>query len=786
MPSGEKQELFAAWRSFFERIADRAPVVMVFGDLHWADLGLMDFIEHLLTWAKTHPILVVALARPELLERRAGWGTAVRNATTVTLEPLSPEPMRELLHGLVPGLPDDAVAAIVDRSEGIPLYAVETVRMLLDAGQLRAEGDAYVVTGPLTDLQVPETLRALVAARLDANDPADRALLTDAAVLGQSFTLAGLAGMTGRDEAELEAALDRLVKRELLLRDDDPRSPERGQYRFLQAVVREVAYESLAKKDRRAKHLAVARHLESLGDDELAGVLASHYLEAYRASPDGPEADALAAQARIALRAAADRAASLHSHASAVHYLEDAITVTTDAGERAALHERAAESAGAVKTNDGVPHADRAAELYREAGDAEGALRATVLSVRLGLLLGRGSDAVAALESALAQTPNDAPGWAAAEGELARAYMLTARFEDAVATADRALAAIGSRRLPQLTADILVTRGTAVQSRLDEAEAILRGAVALADKTGHVLTILRARNNLFTTLDGEITYPELIQLCHETADLARRGGDARFLSQMWLSIADAHLATGEWAECEAALAEAGAMDLDSFRMTWYLSTSSILQSLRGQFDQAEAAISRAETLRGGADTFHYSVKIGRDAFRHLARGEIEEAVQLAMTAATAHTLDYGPSVVAAAALAPRDPGRAAELIPTLDELPQTRLVDAARHQVAAEVATAAGRWDEARAEFRPAIAGYGALGHLLYRSLAGLQFDAYLGQRFEDARQAGVDAEEFFASGGATSFVEHYRGVFTVPPAPPLTASVAPKAALPVDAEQHV
>ena len=226
----------------------------------------MDFIEHLLDLGP-----VVARSSWSRWPGPSCWNAAPdggpRSATprTVTLEPLPPEPMRELLHGLAPGLPDEAVKAIVDRSEGIPLYAVETVRMLLDTAQLRQEGDAYVLAGPLTDLQVPETLRALVAARLDANDPPDRALLTDAAVLGQSFTLAGLAGMTGRGEADLEAALDRLVRRELLLRDDDPRSPERGQYRFLQAVVREVAYDSLAKKDRRAKHVAAARHLESLG-----------------------------------------------------------------------------------------------------------------------------------------------------------------------------------------------------------------------------------------------------------------------------------------------------------------------------------------------------------------------------------------------------------------------------------------------------------------------------------------------------------------------------------------
>ncbi|HET9497003.1 MAG TPA: adenylate/guanylate cyclase domain-containing protein, partial [Candidatus Limnocylindria bacterium] len=333
MPAGQREELFAAWRTFFERIADRDPVIMVFKDLHWADAGLLEFIEHLLTWSRTHPIYVLAVTRPDLLERHPGWGSGVRNATTIALEPLADDAMGELLHGLVPGLPGDAVAAIVARAEGVPLYAVETVRMLIDRGLLvQAEG-GYTLEGPIDRLAVPETLHALVAARIDANDPEDRSLLADGAVLGQSFTLAGIVGMTGRAEDAVVAGLDRLARRELLIRDDDPRSPERGQYRFVQAVVREVAYETLAKADRRGKHLAAARHFEALGDEELSGILANHYLEALRATPPGPEADALAAQARIALRAAADRAIALHAWTVAQRHLADALEITSDPAE---------------------------------------------------------------------------------------------------------------------------------------------------------------------------------------------------------------------------------------------------------------------------------------------------------------------------------------------------------------------------------------------------------------------------------------------------------------------
>ena len=134
--------------------------------------------------------------------------------------------------------------------------------------------------------------------------------------------------MSSADEA-LAQHLDALVKRDILVLDVDPLSAERGQYRFVQGVVREVAYQSLAKRDRRAKHVAAARYFESLGEDELAGVLASHYLAAYRANPSGGEADALAAQARVALRAAAERATALHAPVGALDYLEQALEVTS-------------------------------------------------------------------------------------------------------------------------------------------------------------------------------------------------------------------------------------------------------------------------------------------------------------------------------------------------------------------------------------------------------------------------------------------------------------------------
>jgi len=377
-PAGGRDVLFAAWRIFFERIAAKGTAILLFEDLQWADSGLLDFIDHLVEWSKGAPLLVVTLARPELFDKRPGWGTATRNFTGLALEPLAEPAMRELLEGFVPGLPRPAVEAILARADGIPLYAVETIRSLVAEGRLERRDGAYRPVGDLDTLAIPDTLRSLIAARLDAVDPADRGLIQDASVLGQTFTLAGLAAVTGSDEAALEPRLRGLVRRELLDLEADPRSPERGQYKFVQSLIREVAYATLARRERRARHLAVARYYEMLGEDELAGALATHYVAAYQASGEGPQADAVAIQARLALSGAAARAASLGAHDQAVAYLAQALEVAADPAERGGLLERAAISASDAGDHEAAQAlARRSVEEYRRTGDAPSAARAT-------------------------------------------------------------------------------------------------------------------------------------------------------------------------------------------------------------------------------------------------------------------------------------------------------------------------------------------------------------------------------------------------------------------------
>ena len=528
----EPDQLFAAWRTYFERLAANGPVIMVFEDLHWADTGTIDFVEHLLDWSKGVPIYIVTLARPELIERRPDWGAGKRNFVSMYLEPLDELAMRALLAGLVPGLPDAALTSIVQRADGMPLYAVETVRMLVADGHLALRNGVYEPVGDLTSLAVPETLTALIGARLDALDPTDRSTVQQAAVLGQSFSLAALAAVVGEDEKDLEDRLNGLVRRELLTVQADPRSPERGQYVFVQSLIREVAYNTLAKRDRKAGHLAAARYFEALGTDELVGALATHYLAAHANSPEGPEADAVAGQARIALRAAAERAADLGSFAQAASFYDQARQITTDPNEVADLLERAGVAADEGGEAELAETRLRDALALRRAGDDDAAeLRATVRLARALISFFKVDDGIALLDSA-------AQRWAAPDtpldedrvallGQLSRACFFHEDNPRALEIADRALPAAEHLDALPLVADLLITRGSVLSllGRHHEGLGAIRAGMELADENGMTSTSLRARINLSAHDQGNpVRVYEIARQAVETATrLGRRG-----------------------------------------------------------------------------------------------------------------------------------------------------------------------------------------------------------------------------------------------------------------------
>ncbi len=549
-PAGGRDELFRAWRTFFERLAADGIVVLAFEDLHWADTGLLDFVDHLLEWSRGVPILIITLARPDLLTRRPDWGAGRRNFLALGLEPLDEAAMLELLAGLVPGLATATARSIVARADGIPLYAVETVRMLVADGRLRETDGRYEPVGELGELAVPDTLQALIAARLDGLPAADRAILQDAAVLGQSFTLAGLSAVTGQPPEALEQRLRVLVDMELLDQKVDPRSPERGQYAFVQALIREVAYTTLAKRDRRSRHLAAARFFESLGEDELAGALAAHYVAAYEAVPDGPEGDALAVQARLALVGAADRATALGSPEQAISFLTQAKDVKAEPVERAAILERLGRAATAAARPDlAEPPLTEAIEIRRSLGDEKAVYRTTVWLAQ-GLLSGRLTErASAVLEPAVSKGPGiaDEADLAQLIAILARVRSLEQRYFESLALADRALEIAEPMELFEVIADALGTKGNilAQHGRSIEGVSLLETARQVAHE--HGLTTMEARvitglSISLATRDVRATW----ELEVEGIEFARRIGRRDFEMTIVGNGGEDAIRLGEW------------------------------------------------------------------------------------------------------------------------------------------------------------------------------------------------------------------------------------------------
>jgi class 3 adenylate cyclase/predicted ATPase len=708
-PAGGRDTLFPAWRAFFENVAEAGTTVLVFEDLQWADSGLLDFIDHLLEWSRALPIMVVTLARPELFDRRPDWGAAHRHMTALALEPLSDDEIRLLLEGMVPGLAPDALAAIVGRAEGMPLYAVEMVRGLLADGRLERQGDVYVPTGDLAELRVPESLRSLIASRLDGLDATDRSLMQDASVLGQVFTVDSLAAIAGMETDAVEARLRALVRREILDVERDPGSPERGQFKFVQSLIREVAYGTLGRRERRSRHLAVARHFEMIGDEELAGALASHYLAAHETSDPGPEADAIAAQARLALAGAASRAASLGTHEQAVAYLTQALSVTADPAERAELLERAAVSAAAAAVPEAVEFAEAAVAARRQTGDVEGALRASAIRGRVLLDAGEVAAARNVLQAAVDEAAaTDAPPLAALLAQLSRVHMRAASYPAALDAADRALAMAEPADDEHVVAEALANRAASLAflGRRREGASLMRLAIEIAEALGMTELDLRARGNLASII-FEDDMRRAMEVVMEAHALARERGDRSRYVWTLTSMAAGRIETGEdWDEQMELMRtelEKPLLRSDRVRLRTLLGA---IQLARG--DGADEVIADLEAIGDDpADPDEQFARLQIRALQALLRHDFVEAYRHAVEATDLPTQvpDVSLRIGMHAAIALRDVNRVGTLTARFDAIPLAGSSSrAARRHYAAALAALEGRTDEAVSGFLAAAA----------------------------------------------------------------------------------
>lgn len=587
----DKADLFAGWRLFFERLAEQDPVLMVFEDMQWADPSLVEFLDYLLDWSRNHALFVMTLARPEALG--ATLAGSKRNATSIFLEPLAPAAMQKLLGGFVPGLSADLADKILDRAEGVPLYAVETVRMLLDRGLLVQEGAVYRPAGTIESLEIPETLHSLIAARLDGLAPEERRLLQDASVLGKTFTIEGLAALTDTPAAQVDAVLSALVRKEVLSLVADPRSPERGQYGFLQDLVRNVAYETLPKRERKAKHLAVAAYLEGAGyEEEIAEVLASHYLDAYKEVPQADDAHAIKERARLMLVRAGERASSLAASEEAVRHFEHALDLADDPLDRAELSERAGRVGWVAGEREAAKRRlEDAVNAYESLGEETRIASVRAVLGELAYDEGRLESGIHEMEGAYralsAQPGTDA--LASLGAQLARLHFFAGNVEQAIDYVEEALALAEGRRLPDVLSQALNTKAVTLtaRNRFYEGEVLHRAALQVALDHDAPAAALRAYNNLASVLGYLDRNEEVLQLLEPFLALARRVGD-----RPW-----------EWGALGVAI-------------------DPLIQL--GRWDEALARGEEMRTVMGGA-TSAYALELIFVPFVHAQRGDLDRA-----------------------------------------------------------------------------------------------------------------------------------------------------------------
>ena len=641
--AADRQDLFSAWRLFFERLSDARPTILVFEDMQWAEASLLDFVEYLLEWSRSHSLYLLVLARPELVEAHPNWGAGKRNFTSLYLEPLSSEAMDALLSGLVPGLPGELRSKILDRAEGVPLYAVETVRMLLDRGLLVREGTVYRPAGPVEALEVPETLHALIAARLDGLTQDERRLLQDASVLGKSFTRQGLVALTGFGDDKIDSLLSSLLRKEMLVVQADPRSPDRGQYGFVQDLVKRVAYETLPRRERKSRHLAVAAYLErerGAEEEEIVEVVAAHYVDAYRLAPEAPDAEEIKEKAKQMLSRAGQRAASLAASEEAERYFEQAAELAGEPVERGELLERAGQMAWrAGKGESATAHFEAAMALFESEDQPHLAAR---VSARLGEVdwwSGRLEGAVERMEAAFEVLRNDEPDedLAMLAAQLGRFQCFMGDPQTGAERIEQALDMAESLWLPEVLSQALNTKGGLIlesyKGRPEEGVVLMKHALQVALDNEIPSAALRAYYNLSNVLYYRDRYDPAAEFARDGLALARRFGDATWQWALLSALAAVLVAGGRWDEALERVADIHLEEsTTAFAAVEAMLTVPTIHIARGSLDEARGALAPFRPFADSADIQNRAAYAAALAAVLRSEGRIEESLARAREA----------------------------------------------------------------------------------------------------------------------------------------------------------
>ncbi|HEY6103466.1 MAG TPA: tetratricopeptide repeat protein [bacterium] len=693
-------------RAFFVALAERAPLVLIIEDLHWAQESFLELLERVAVRGPDVPILTICLARPELLERRPAWGARLESHTTLSLAPLRTDVCRRLVTELLNGepIPADVREAILSRAEGNPFFIEEILRRLIDGGELVRGDHGWKLASPTVEIRIPDTIHGILASRLDLLTPMEKRVIQHAAVAGRFFWLSAIAAMSGLGGPEVATALDRLCERDLIeARETSSLAGER-EYNFKHALIKDVAYSLLPKVARSERHLRYAQWLEGATGQRLENLLATlawHYEQAWRNQFDtGEMAHDLAYRAIAALRRAGARATHLRTMPEAGHLLERALTVVRNAGlthDLAVYLELLIEHTEVVKwLRTPAPVIEATDIVLREAPKID----------RMDLV------ARAWLNRAFAQYDRDERD--EAEESLHHALEL--------------FRSLGDRQGEVETLEELGSVTSDLRGSLREAEEAYRSVIELYREIDDGMGLARTTTWLGRAILQTGRLAEAIPILEEGLALSREHHEriSEASALMGLAIA-AHL-QGRGDESETLhkevlkLLRGSGSRLDEAATRRHLA---MVLLRHGKPDEAEEQVRKAQTLRREHGLKPESAQLLRTlAEITLAKGELLAAA------------DYAE--------------RALALVPEIDE------VALATHSATlAKVRAAQGRGEEMEALFRPALRTLETSEYVIDRGLTLMKYGESLQMlgRPAEARTVLVQARKVFAQMGAAYFV---------------------------------
>jgi tetratricopeptide (TPR) repeat protein len=708
-----QEESFTAWRRTLEAWADARETILVFEDLHWADEALLSFLEHLADWAEGVPLLVLCTARPELYEQHPTFGANARNSQRINLAPLTDEETARLIAALLERavLPAETQQALLERAGGNPLYAEEFVRLLADRGERADEAD------------VPDSVQALIAARLDTLSPERKSLLQDAAVLGKVFWAGALAEIGGHEAREVEQALHELTRKELVRPARTTSMEGEQEYSFWHLLVRDVCYQQIPRAARAARHRAAAAWIERKAGEraeDLADVLTHHYLQALelaRAAGQTDDAEGLAANAIRYLALAAERALGLDTAGAETRLAQALELCPPEDPQRPELLRHWAEAAmQAGRPRDAAAALEEALAAFRASGDTECEARVLMQLSRVTFRLGDGRHGALAAEAVdLLEARQPGEGLVEAYAELAASQFLAGAYREAIATAEQALTLAGRLDLP-VPARALGRRGFARAYIGDSGGlAEMEQALALLVDQGAGEAAANLQNNLAIArypLQGPAR--SLADFEHGIAFCEQRGlaDFAAFMEADCPGLLVELARPEEALDRAARLAAAHEVSGGTHALVWLRALELATRLARGETEAASITDWLAETTRATGTADVTVEAFAAAAAGRLAQGLPDQArallVELEETPGARETSYYSRQLGAMVrtALAAGDPELAARLLDGLRPVfplrehalvaGRAQLAEAAGdHATAATLYTdAAGRWQQ--------------------------------------------------------------------------------------------